>query len=139
MRHFCSSSPSALGKLGCLLILLIKAENSIAQIPGHFSVQLTAGAAFPMGKFATAGFPTYPTSEADGSALTGPLAKLRLSYQLNRSVGLALSIEWQQNSRDNDVVVDTLKARFPGHDYYRVHSDPWVLWNGMLGAFFLCR
>lgn len=117
------------------LCLLICSENSVAQVPGRFSIQLTTGAAFPLGKFGTAAFPSYPVAKANGSALVGPLAILKLAYQLNRSIGLAVSMGWQQNGHSNSVFLDTLKARYPGYENYKDHSDPWVLWNGMIGAF----
>lgn len=119
------------------LCLLGWFQPSAAQIPKTFSVQLTAGAAFPLGKFGTADFTHYPTTDANGSAIAGPAAKAKLSYQLNRSFGLALSVGWQQNGRNSSVFLDTLKMRYPAGNYYRAHYDPWVMWNGMLGAFFL--
>jgi|SRR5579872_3728394 len=119
------------------LSLLIGAENSVAQAPERFLIQLTAGAAVPMGKFGAADFTHFPVAEANGSALAGPLAKLKIAYQLNDLVGFAVSMGWQRNGHNNTVLEDTLKMRYPGYDHYRIRSDPWVLWNGMLGTFVL--
>jgi hypothetical protein len=137
MNKFYFSNKSAWGKFIFWLCLLIWSENSVAQAPERFSIQLTAGAAIPLGKFGTAAFPRYPITEANGSALVGPLAKLKLAYQLNHSIGLAVSMGWQLNGHNNAAFIDTLKMRYPGYDNYKDHSDAWVLWNGMIGAFVL--
>jgi len=62
------------------LCFLICAENSVAQVPERFTIQLTAGATIPLGRFGTAAFPSYPIAEENGSALVGPLEKLKPAY-----------------------------------------------------------
>ena len=114
--------------LPLVLLLQLSGRAQKAQEPlSRWSLSLSAGPAFPIGKFAS----KDQLASESGHARIGAGAELALTYWLNRSFGVVATAAGQENSIGTFTSVPN-----PGSGSATIQNDPWKIARFLAGGTF---
>ncbi len=114
-------------KTFAILILLLSLLNLDAQ-NNRWSVEIGAGAALPVGKFASKNI--YDSTAS--FAKIGPALNLALNYRFSSYFSTTILLSGQQNNVDTKNIDKKWDAASPGN-YYQTTSNNWLIGKLMAG------
>ena len=95
----------------------------------RWTISVSAGGAFPAGKFGS-----QKVSDSTSSfAKIGPLVTVGLDYRLTPHYGLSLIIAGQENATDNKAITQQLEGIHPGVQY-DVNISKWKIGRALVGG-----
>jgi hypothetical protein len=101
----------------------VRAQSPTAKFP-HWSLEVTGGPAFPVGKFASKAL----NSNESGHAHIGPGAELAVTRRLTRAIGLVLTAGSEKNP------IGTYSTLInPGSGGFTIKNEPWMIARFGLG------
>ncbi|TWF33682.1 hypothetical protein FHW36_112123 [Chitinophaga polysaccharea] len=121
-----------------LLSLFVVSVSCFSQTQhpnGKFSVQLKAGVAIPMGRFAHKSFSASP-HDTSGNALTGFSADVLIKYQLKKSLGISLMIGGSINKQDEAYLMNEIKKQGTDQMIVNVKTESWKVFKVMPGVYY---
>lgn len=102
---------------------------------GKFSVQLKAGTAIPLGRFAHKSF-SFAPGDTSGNALAGFSADVLVKYQLTKTVGISLMIGESINKQDAAYLRNEVKKNYSDRTKINVKVNSWKVFKVMTGVYY---
>jgi hypothetical protein len=96
----------------------------------RWTISVSAGGAFPAGKFGSQ--KAYDSTSS--FARTGPLVSLGLDYRFGAHYGLSLIISGQENATDNQAIIKQLEGFRPDILYTTVNIGKWEMGRALAGG-----